>query len=171
MSRVPSKADPDCTADYCPGCKGVLTTNIVSDEDVQKVCLNGDCYLNENFDSTDTPSMKMDGVDHLISALSAIAFTREKDPVVLKKMARDALGNIPVGVAAIERVRSAGIQVISGIDALLDDDQTITLRKQDGEFLAHIKRNGKVLWTMDKDSWMLCVLGVALAWASDGDPL
>lgn len=131
-------------------------------------CMNGDCYLSEEFDETETPTLKMNGEEQFISALSAIAFTRVTDPVALKKMARDALSNVPVGVAGSERFRSAIIQVVSAIDALLEDDQVITLRKQDGEFLAHIKRDGKSMYTGDKKSWLLCVLGVALAWASDG---
>lgn len=146
-----------------------MTALNLSDDEVQKVCMNLDCHLCEEFEASGTPTLKMDGADQLISALSAIAFTRETDPVALKKMARDALSNVPVGVAGSDRFRSGIIQVVAGIDALLDDDQVITLRKQDGEFVAHIKRDGKSMYTGDKKSWLLCVLGVTLAWASDGE--
>ena len=171
MSRIPSKADPYCDAEQCHNCKGILTAIRVTDDYIQYVCTNGDCSLSEGVHLSETswriPSLKMNGVHQYISALSAIAYTRVKDPAELKKMARDALANVPVGIAGTDGASSV-VQVISGIDALLDDDQVITLRKQDGEFVAHIKRNGKALWTTDKKSWLFCVLGVALAWASDG---
>lgn len=169
MNRIPSMADPNCDADYCPHCERYLVALKLSDDEVQKVCMNLECQLCEEFEETDTPTLKMNGEEQFISALSAIAFTRETDPVALKKMARDALSNVPVGVAGNVRFRSAIIQVVSGIDALLDDQQVITLRMQDGEFLAHIKRDGTSMFSTDKKSWLLCILGVALAWASDGE--